>query len=658
MVFVLLFLFGAVFFSPSALAKQSALEVLPLNPDFVDFMSSRVSGGGTGGGGNPTGLVPDTFVIGSEGHACGLIPDLFTLKFYSETQHALQVGSLPSRYDLRELGYVTTVKDQNPYGTCWAFATYGSLESDILFKNQIYYPSLDEQQRKRFDFSENHLVNNSGFDLGFNDGGNIMMSSAYLARGDGPVLEECDPYPNPGSSNDCERVRYVEHILWIPKRTELASSYLADGVPGYVNVLKSALYKYGAVYTCMYWDSSYYDDSSKTYYYNGDDRVNHGVVIVGWDDNMETGAPSPGAWIVKNSWGEDWGDEGYFYISYYDTKVASCTSAVFDDFPDVNNGNFTVYQYDVLGAETGLQSFTGVIYGASAFVADGNQTIVAVSFFSLTPGDYEVYVFKGCSKPDECGDPSATKGGTINFAGYHTIFLDDPVEVKEGDHFLVEVKLEKELTDTGPALGFERKISDFSSAATCNLGESYVSTNGTDWGDVCGDYYNIYNVTHVCVKALAVPSGVSNSAPEIEAFEVDPKEGCAPLTVTLRCVASDPDGDALSYEWDFDGDGSVDETTANGTVEHTYNETGQFCAKVKVSDGKGGLAESVCVNINVKSCPSGDANGDGEIDVRDVVCIINNILGTDNCGGDSDCNGDGEVDVRDVICVINKILGH
>ena len=89
----------------------------------------------------------------------------------------------PSKYDLRTLGKVTPVRDQGTSGSCWAFSTYGSLESSILVSTG-----------QSLDLSENNLKNTAGFDWGPNSGGNDMMSTAYLTRWSGPVSESADPY--------------------------------------------------------------------------------------------------------------------------------------------------------------------------------------------------------------------------------------------------------------------------------------------------------------------------------------------------------------------------------------------------------------------------------------------------------------------------------
>ena len=90
--------------------------------------------------------------------------------------------SLPVTFTLEPVG-VTPIKDQGACGSCWAFATYGSMESNLKYKTGV-----------TADLSENNLKNRHGFDLGPCAGGNVWMSMAYLSRLSGPLAESYDPY--------------------------------------------------------------------------------------------------------------------------------------------------------------------------------------------------------------------------------------------------------------------------------------------------------------------------------------------------------------------------------------------------------------------------------------------------------------------------------
>ena len=182
--------------------------------------------------------------------------------------------NLPTSYDLRTLNKVTSVKDQGNAGTCWAFATYGSLESSLL-------------PGENWNFSENHMKNllspssPEGFDFGINDsrgndsGGIVLMSTAYLARWSGPVDENADPYSASSVYSPTEFglqvQKHVQDVYLIPNRTGSLDN----------SEIKSAIMKHGALSTSMYYNSTCDNSTTYSYYYNGSSEGNHGVDIVG-----------------------------------------------------------------------------------------------------------------------------------------------------------------------------------------------------------------------------------------------------------------------------------------------------------------------------------------------------------------------------------------
>ena len=120
---------------------------------------------------------------------------------------------LPSKYDLRDYGWVSPVKDQGGSGSCWAFTTLAALESYLLKYENISY-----------DFSENNMKNLMGI-YGLNgtdwsDGGNHFMSLAYLLRWSGPLNESQDPFDDSGhaSPSNLKPIKLVQDVLYLPVR--------------------------------------------------------------------------------------------------------------------------------------------------------------------------------------------------------------------------------------------------------------------------------------------------------------------------------------------------------------------------------------------------------------------------------------------------------
>jgi hypothetical protein len=240
--------------------------------------------------------------------------------------------------------------------------------------------------------------------------------------------------------------------------------------------------------------------------------TNHGVLIVGWDDsysaaNFATTPPGNGAFIVKNSWGAAWGDSGYFYVSYYDSKFGRTKPmAVFNKAESTSNF-IDRYEYDPLGEvdRIGYSSSTG--WFANVFTAQATASLSAVGFYTVVPGSsYEVYT--GSSLVAK----KLRTSGTLAYMGYHTVTLPSSVGVTSGQQFAVAVKM------TSPGyyrpIAIEYPAAGYSSGATAQAGQSYVSSTGTSWTDLTTKVTNANVCLKVYVKAfVAQPPTISGFTP-------------------------------------------------------------------------------------------------------------------------------------------------
>jgi len=238
--------------------------------------------------------------------------------------------------------------------------------------------------------------------------------------------------------------------------------------------------QYGALKASYYHDDDHYNTGTDGYYYTGSATgSNHAIAIVGWDDNYPassflTAPPGNGAFIIKNSWGTWWGDDGYFYISYHDPIILSSIYA-FSTTESLTNYT-RIYQYDPLGklSSTGYGSTTA--WAANIFTAAGDDAIKAVSFHAASPStSYTVKVYTGVSSNPTSGTLTHTQTGTVSLPGYHTIPLDNVVMVSNGQKFSIVMKL------TTPGYNYpvplEKAVTGYASTATAAAGQSFISND-------------------------------------------------------------------------------------------------------------------------------------------------------------------------------------
>ncbi len=201
-----------------------------------------------------------------------------------------------SSFDWRDFGGVTPAKDQADCGSCWAFGAAGATEAHIRIAEGVI-----------LDVSEQQIIdcNGQGSDC---DGG--WAGDAYAVHySPGAVSEDDIPYV--ADDNQSCRERRYDKIAIIDGSANISNN---------VSTLKYNLETYGplSVGMCVYDD--FYNYTGGCYENPGTDWTNHVVLLVGWDDAMCGGE---GAWLCKNSWGQDFGDNGFFWIKYGTCRIGT-----------------------------------------------------------------------------------------------------------------------------------------------------------------------------------------------------------------------------------------------------------------------------------------------------------------------------------------------
>ena len=558
----------------------------------------------------------------------------------------INLTNLPYRFDLRDYGWVTDVRDQGLMGSCWAFGMTAALESALLKATGIAYDlSEDNMQNLMLKYSKYG-------DIISPEGGFTSEGAAYALNWFGVFPADFDTYDELGKFSPVissgENI-HVQDMIYVPIDTTIAG-----GDP----TVKEAILKYGAV-AILYFAGQisadgtriYYNDTTFAQYDPDGDDGNHIVAIVGWDDSYpsENFAIDPGhdgAWIIKNSWGNQSRDEGYFYLSYSDTTINSkmvLTTPVAFIFENTLPYNKN-YQYD-LGAIYDFIHYEkdNPLYGTpityvNDFISFGDDLIAAVgTYFNQSGVDYTVSIMVNDIEV-------LTQNGTSPYYGYHTIKLDKYIPVKDGDDFSVYI------TSNAVPISANSRVHYLS-----NISRVYFDET---WQDLVTLYPNTPEVA--CIKAYTLMDDtlvtqntnitVDYGSESYFSVKVVTADGHAVgegaivnFTINGKTTAVSTDADGIAKLAITDVPGTYEVTTAykNQTYKNTvvvklnpstckitenknikvdYDSGKYFSVKIVSADGKvasSGVSVKFTINGKTKTVQT-DANGIAKIKITDV----------------------------------------
>ena len=349
--------------------------------------------------------------------------------------------------------YVSSVKNQFHDGTCWAFTTAATLEANAM-KNGFTNP---------LNLSVSHLIyslyggmysdaqgKKNKYNLDAQSGGAIFTAPPYAFGDHGQLTESEWGYTNPNLPViTSSQYKTGDKMFSVSTYDIINMSEGNSCSQNQIRVMKNAILDYGALYGTMYMDESKLNN--REYYYveaTPGEGLNHAVTVIGWDDNIPAsyfnGATRNGGWLIKNSWGTDWGNQGYFYVSYDDNYICKATAS----YSGVSSTTYN-NTYESIPAIGNIYLVSSKYKVARTFTkkTSGNELLKRVSFVVPPSGTYKVYLTKDSNINNKDSWVLLTSG-SANTLGIDSIDVSD--QIIDTDKFTII----EEFINTGGTAAF------------------------------------------------------------------------------------------------------------------------------------------------------------------------------------------------------------
>lgn len=393
-------------------------------------------------------------------------PDVPVVK----NESGLLRAALDPKYNNKD--NMPVIRDQGEEGACWAFGTMAAIESDLISKGEASRDiDLSELQlayfaAHKFDDPKNCHDNDTFSFEGapgnnyLSTGGNTTISTRALMNNIGAVKEEYAPYSMGGTAVLDEKFAVNSNYVQlydsyeinienrdlikeaIKKRGAVAAAFWAS--EGVINATVTTTDGDGKVIGTRQITGEARYSSVHNSFYGTYESTNHAVALVGWDDtfskdNFYEGCKpeGDGAWLVRNSWGlDDYGKEGYFWLSYYDAGLKSSKSVTAFSASTTKYDN--AYSY-----ASGEQ----VAYYTLETYEDGEPVTIVVDY-SVDAGEAIEAVSTEIMNTNSKIDVTVTDGTNIVSgsrdvvnAGNYTVKLATPLEINEKTDVTVTVTI-------------------------------------------------------------------------------------------------------------------------------------------------------------------------------------------------------------------------